>query len=1018
MAEVVGTAYVRIRALTTGLSKDIKDGLDSGMSGIDRDVDSQVNEKITQRVKKGMGEAGDEGGKSFTTRLREGMKKGMSDTDKDTSKRFKKLINNLKKFKLPGRFWLVALAIPALGGALKLAASYITTLVGQLGYIATAAVGLGGALAGSVAAIGAGILPIVLAFKAETPAMDEFTESIREQADAWLEVGVAAQVGLLPALDQAFSNLGALIPEMTELAGTMGRIIGGAAEAASELLTSESALESWSTVFGASVGVFRSLMDGLVPLIGVLPGFFAATAPLAMQLAESLGTAMENFATFIQTGTESGALGDQLQIWYDRAESIGRSIWNIIEALWEVFRVGADVVAPQFATLEETTQGWVDFLRSAEGQSTLDRIFENALPVAQEFNGLMGDIIDMIITPLLGGDTEGVVSFLQSLRTDWLPLLQDLAEALAENLGPNLEELVGGFIELITAMAESGALGTFTMLLGDLIGVLVELFQLPGLGDFLGVLLTILPILGLLAGPLGIIIGLAETLAPVLFALSPAILSVEAALLPMIGIILAVIALIAAIIVIWKNWDKIVAGAKKIWENFTKWLGEAWETIKDFFGGIGDWIAEAWTAFIDFFQNLPGVVGNALATFFTSIGNFFAQLPGRIGTFLLGVATAILDWIGTLPGILLGAASALWQWILDAVPMVISAMTDFVANVIGFLIMLPINIVTWLVKAQIALGQWILDAIPKVVKWLGDLWVKIYTWILTTIRNLIVWGVKLLTSFIQWIVDAPGKFITWLANVWNAILSWIGTTISNIINKGKEILTAFISWIVDAAKQAPSKLAEFANSVWNWITEFVGGLPERFINAITSFLSFGKELFNSIKEGITGALGSFGDWASQFLGKIRDALIEHAPNWLKGPMRSLFGGGTPAQPSGTASTVSTAAATAASTMSAGVRSGGANLSGAVSPVMSGGGGGGISGFAAPMAFGVQSLALAAVPTTVAMGVTDQFTGRELSGMAPINLVVTIGETDITELVDARISSNDRATAQALWVKRR
>ena len=146
MAEVVGTAYVRIRAITTGLSSDIKDGLDSGMAGMDKDVERNITEKVTRKVKDGMGEAGDEGGKSFTQRLRSSMRKGMSDTDKDTSKRFKGMIDNLKKFKLPGRFWLVALAIPALGGALKLAASYIITLVGQLGYIVEAALGAGGRL--------------------------------------------------------------------------------------------------------------------------------------------------------------------------------------------------------------------------------------------------------------------------------------------------------------------------------------------------------------------------------------------------------------------------------------------------------------------------------------------------------------------------------------------------------------------------------------------------------------------------------------------------------------------------------------------------------------------------------------------------------------------------------------------------------------------------------------------------------------------------------------------------------
>jgi hypothetical protein len=994
-AEVVGTAYVRIRALTTGLSKDIKDGLDSGMSGVDRDVERNVTEKITRKVKEGMGEAGDEGGKSFTQRLRASMKKGLSDTDKDTSKRFKKLIDNLKKFKLPGRFWLVALAIPALGGALKLAASYITTLVGQLGYIATAAVGLGAALAGGVGAIGAGILPLVLAFKAETPALEAFNESIREQADAWLEVGVAAQIGLLPALDQAFTNLGALQGPMTELAGTMGRIVGSAAEAISELLTSESSLANWEIVFGGAVGVFRSLMDGLVPLIGVLPAFFAATAPLAMQLAESLGTALENFANFIAAGTESGTLTDNLQIWYDRAESIGRSLWNIIEALWEIFRVGADVVAPQFQTLEETTQGWVDFLRSAEGQSTLDRIFQNALPVAQEFNALMGDIIDMIVTPLLGGDTEGVITFLQSLRTDWLPLLQDLAEALAANLGPNLQELVSGFIELITAMAESGALGTFTMLLGDLIGVLVELFTIPGIGEFLGIVLTIMTVLGLLAGPLGLIISLATTLLPIVVSLFPAFGLLAAPLATLVGIILAVIAVIAAIILIWKNWDKIVAGAKKIWANFTEWIGEAWEAIKDFFGGIGDWIAEAWTAFIDFFENLPSAIGGWLANVGTAIADFFS-----------GVITAIGEWVASLPGMMLDAANALWQWIVDAVPNMLSALVDFGIELFAWIVMLPLNIATFMVQASIAFWQWIADAVPMALTWLGNMWVTIYTWIVQTIAKIIQWGVELASSFVQWIVDAVPKALQWLAEMWVTINTWIVQTIAKIIAKGVEILRAFVQWIIDAATQAPGKLAEFAESVWTWITEFVKGLPQRFIDAITSFVSFGSALFQAVKDGLQSALGSFGDWAGSLLTKIREALINAAPEWLKGPLRSLFGGGNPQAP--TAGTTGGPPQGTAGLLSAGIRAGGPNLGGAMAFA-----GGGVS--MSPAAFGMTGLMAAAVPSTVTQ---NQFTGGGVAGVAPINLVVQIGETDITELVDARISDNDRATAQSLWVQRR
>ena len=727
----------------------------------------------------------------------------------------------------------------------------------------------------------------MLAFKADTEAMDAFRESAALTTEAWMEMGAVVQSVMLPALDAAYEKTQILIPAFTTFGLQVGTILGETATRLADFLTTSSSIGMLGNILSGAADVFQNLMDVVVSLVQALLPLLEAVMPLAVRMSESMATAAQNFADFIAAGSESGELSDTLTLWYDRAESIGRSLWNIIEALWEIFRVGAEVVAPQFKTLEDTTQGWVDFLRSAEGQSTLDRIFQNALPVAQEFNALMGDIIEMIVKPLLGGDTEGVVTFLQSLRTDWLPLLQDLAESLAANLGPNLQELVSGFIELITAMAESGALGTFTMLLGDLIGVLVELFQIPGIGDFLGVVLTILTVLGLLSGPLGIIIGLATTLLPVIGSIAISMGLLAPPLWAVVAVILAIIAVIAAIIVIWKNWDKIVAGAKKIWENFTEWIGEAWQAIKDFFGGIGDWIAEAWTAFIDFFQNIPTAIGNALSNMGTAIADFFS-----------GVATAIGEWVASIPGMMLEAATALWQWIVDAVPQMLSALLDFSIQLFAFIVMLPLNIGTMLVEGAIALWKWIQDAVPMALTWLGNMWVTIYTWILTTIANIIQWGVQLGASIVQWVIDAARAFPGKLAEIWNAIINWIQVTVSNIINAVVRFRTAFLDWISEAASSAPGKLAEFAQKVWDWITDFVGGLPDRFINAITSFLSFGTALFNSIKDGLTSALGSFGDWAGSLLTKIKDALVNAAPDWLKGPLRSLFGGGNPQQPTG------------------------------------------------------------------------------------------------------------------------
>lgn len=925
MAEVVGTAYIRIKALTTGLGDDIKSGLDKGMAG-GFELPDKDKKAFKDDVKRTSEEAGDEGGKSLSRRMSDSFRKSWNKDNKRMKKDFDGFLTSLKKFKIPGKFWFGALAVPALGGAIKLAASYIVTLIGQLGYLVTAAVGAGSALGGAFVGLALGALPIILAFKAETPAMDAFKESIQGQADAWLAVGAAVQEKLLPPLDQAFSNLSKLIPGFTDMGVLVGEILGKAALAASEALTSGEALGHWKTVFDATVRIFDSVMTGITNLISVLPGLFSVLVPLGADLAESFEGMLTNFANFIQAGVDSGELTTNLTLWWDRAKLIGAVLWNLVEALWEIFKVGADVVTPQFETLRDVTQEWVDFLRSGVGQAKLTTIFENALPIAQEFNRLMGDIIEMVIRPLSSGNTEGILGFLEMLRKDFLPALMEMAGALSEGLGPAMADLATAFVDVITAMAESGALGTWVRLMILLLDTVSAIFRLPGFGEFLGFLLTFATYVTVLLPVVLKLIGLFKNIVSVvkflvsgwgqLAKLGPWIVAglqaVAVALGISFGAVIAIIAAVIAVIVgVWlaiKNWDKILP-----------WLKEVWAHIADFFAMI-------WDAVVTFVEELPA-------------------------KFAL-------------------AAKALWSWIQKAIPIALQWLVTLFGKIIGHIVMWPVNMATSLVQAGIAIWKWIKDAVPKAV--------------------------------------------IWLANMYIAIANWIATTIKNIAAKAGQLVTAFVKWIVDAVRTAPSKLAAFASAVWTWITTFVRGLPDKFINAIQGFGRFGIAMWNAIKTGLTNAIGSLASWGGKLIQAIKNGLINAAPGWLKGPLRSLFGGGGGGGGGGTSGSGGAVGGTqgvAAGTMSSSLRAGGMNLAGPLALAT------------APMAAAFAGVTGAGPLGAGASMGSSSFSGGSNLSIPPtaaptVSLVVQIGEKDITDIVDARISTNDRATAEALFVKRR
>jgi len=897
MPDIVGTAYVRIRGVTTGLAGDIQDGLKKGMAGTDTDV---LERNVSDAAKRAGESGGEEGGKSLARSMRENFKKNW-DKDNKKGKGIFKVLDGIKSFKLPSQAWMGILGIPALGGVIQLASSYVLTLVGQLGFVVQAAAGAGVALGGMFAAVGLAAIPLVLAFKAQTEEMENFKESVEGQKELWMEVGGAVQATFLPALDQAIVNMGDLRDEFTVFGQEVGTIFGEFVLGLSEFLTSTESTGRWVEIFeGASV-VFEFLLDAVQSLVRALLPFLQAAMPIAVQFADAIRRAAANFAFFIETSQESGALGTTFQDWWDKATQIGRSIWNIVEALWEVFSVAADVVAPQFDTLESKTQGWVDFLRSAEGQSTLKQIFEDALPVAQEVNALLGDLVDIFREAFVEEQGTGdMVEFIRSIRTDWLPALESLLTTFSSGLGDGLRELAEAFGTLIQEAAESGALGTFTDVLIVLIEALTDVIQLPGVGQIIGALAAAVGILGLLGNVIGPLIGLITTLGGVIQLFMVSTAPAWAGLALAAGIIAAVVAAVAIAILIWKNWDKITA-----------WLAQAWEAIQNFFSDIWD-----------------------------AVTGFFAGIPEWIE----GVWTSILEFIASIPEALLAAATALWQWIVDAVPIVLGKMAYFAGSVIGFLLSLPVRILQLMIKASQALWTWVRDAVPEALKWLGNMWLTIYT--------------------------------------------WIGQTIARLITEGVKMLRALVQWIVDAVKEAPGKLADFAQSVWDWAKTFIEELPSKFIGWISGWAAFGTELVGNIVDGLNSAIRSVWSWGKNLLQAIVDGILAHA-----GPLAGVLGG---------------------LFRSLGFSTGNTGSGGPTTPRPPGGGtfsATALSTMSSPFA----ATASAFVPSPIN---TQAFANVPTSQGGAINLLVKIGDQDITRLVDARVSDNDQALANALNVRRR
>lgn len=145
---------------------------------------------------------------------------------------------------------------------------------------------------------------------------------------------------------------------------------------------------------------------------------------------------------------------------------------------------------------------------------------------------------------------------------------------------------------------------------------------------------TILKIVGIVAvvAPLVIVIGKIVSGIGTLLTVIPMLLSP-------VGLVIAAIAAAVAIgVVLVKNWDKIKAGAKKLWQN----LKQSWQSIKD--DAVTTW-NNVKTAISNVWDNIKTKVSNTVTAVKTFVVNSWTNIKTSISTTLTNIkATVSSKW--------------------------------------------------------------------------------------------------------------------------------------------------------------------------------------------------------------------------------------------------------------------------------------------------------------------------------------------------------------------------------------
>lgn len=515
---VVGSAYIIVRAISTRLKADIGKAVKDGVKGASPDIDratKAVGDKLGAGMKDSVAKAakdvapkarsaGMQIGEAFGDAIPASMRKRLGNKiggafnkawkqvradagGRNLGNRFiSGFTKTIDKFRIPPKVWLGFLALPAIGGVLKILAAYVGDAVSLISALGPPLGAVGVAGAAGIGVLGSAVAAVMIAFKGKSAELKAFKKNVKDIGKEFSVVGDAIRKKLLPRLEDALDVTTELIPTLEKGLAGVGKAVGKVAIHLANVVTRADNVQSLNAVFAATPGILKPLGKALGSIVTIFLDLAEAGAPVLQQFVKFTAGWLKSKEAALNAAEASGRLQASIKRMTASAKQVGRIIGNVFRGLGGIFKAARGSGQNLLSSMEKLTKRFDKWVNSDYGQTKLKKFFDESRKITREVNGLIGDILTAIGKPIASGTgSNNIVTFIKTLRTDVLPVIQDLA-AEASKLAPKLIPLFKSLTELIKSMNDKGALGAFFTTLGKILDLLTTLFKTPVVGDLLG----------------------------------------------------------------------------------------------------------------------------------------------------------------------------------------------------------------------------------------------------------------------------------------------------------------------------------------------------------------------------------------------------------------------------------------------------------------------------------------------------------------------------------------------------
>ena len=550
---------------------------------------------------------------------------------------------------------------------------------------------------------------------------------------------------------------------------------------------------------------------------------------------------------------------------------IGAIIGGFVGSFWGIFAEYLGVIPEQH--IATAISGALSGAFTS-AFSFLKQLIANLIPVYIDdaFAGFARTAGFSLKSALTGALKQGVIGAITGLATGilanaltaWIADELNLTEQDLKNAGTG--QIVGNIVGTIAGLILGGPIGS---LVGGSLG------QLAGaiLGEFWAYMSTALKgaVVGGAAGlPVGAIVGtLVGSIGGPL----------GAALGALIGTALG--GLIGLIVEKWDSIKEFFSGIGETLADFFGSIGEGFaafgETIADFFGSIG----EGFAAFgemisnLDFFQTI-GDIFNAIVESAKSLGEGILDFLGPVGDFASGIITVVTDTFSVISMVFGDIVSAVSTVVTDIWTAITTFFTD-VFNAIGTVLNDIWSVVTTVWNDIVSAITTVCTAIFDVISSIWNLIVDIIVKVLSSIWNTVV-------SIFTNVFNIISQILT---NVWN----FISSIFSSIFEIVKSILGSIWNTVVSIFTSVFNTISQILTNVWNFISSIFGSIFEIIKNILSSIwntvVNIFTSVFNSIRQIFTSIYNTIKNIVTNVYNTLKN-IFYNAYNSVKDTVTNIY----------------------------------------------------------------------------------------------------------------------------------